>query len=49
MQLSFPAGRILELGLSSPLSSLVFVVGQVPADLPEAALTNMSDVFSNFL
>lgn len=47
MQLSFPAGRILELGLSS--SSLVFVVGQVPADLPEAALTNMSDVFSNFL
>lgn len=31
------------------LSSLVFVLGQVPAGLPEAALTNMSTVFSNFL
>lgn len=42
----FPC-RILELGWS--WSSLGFVLGQVPAHLPEAALTNMSDVSPNFL
>lgn len=42
----FLPGRFLSWVLSS--SSRFFVVRQLPADLPEAALTNMSDVSSNF-
>lgn len=42
----FPAEQTRELFLS--WSRLVFVRGQLPAGLSEAALTNMSDVSSNF-